>query len=121
MRQFYVVGSGSYDVVIDGGTVFSCAAIAPVAPTARSVAHRPSASSSWICTHAKKPTPRASRRSYAMEDEGDAHPSFGELALLYSKPRAASVVCAKAKLMHLPLLRPSLPSICLAVPSPIPP
>ena len=52
---FYVVGSGCYDVVIDGATVFS----------------------------------------YAMEDEGDAHPSFGELALLYSKPRAASIVCSK--------------------------
>jgi hypothetical protein len=39
---FYVVSSGSYDVVIDGTTVLS----------------------------------------YTMEDEGDAHPSFGELAWL---------------------------------------
>ena len=31
---------------------------------------------------------------YTMEDEADAHPSFGELALLYSRPRAASVICA---------------------------
>ena len=50
---FYVVASGTYDVVIGGVTVFT----------------------------------------YAMEEEGDAHPSFGELALLYSKPRAASIAC----------------------------
>ena len=51
---FYVVASGTYDVVIGGTTVFT----------------------------------------YAMEEEGDAHPSFGELALLYSKPRAASIACS---------------------------
>jgi CRP-like cAMP-binding protein/serine/threonine protein phosphatase PrpC/serine/threonine protein kinase len=28
---------------------------------------------------------------YAYEDYGDVHPSFGELALMYAKPRAASV------------------------------
>ena len=37
-----------------------------------------------------------------MEDEGEAHPSFGELALLYSRPRAASVICtASGKLWRL--------------------
>mgnify|MGYP000055752424 CR=1 FL=1 len=33
---------------------------------------------------------------YCREDEADAYPSFGELALLYSKPRAATVVCSAA-------------------------
>jgi len=51
---FYIVKSGSYDVRIDGQTVFQ----------------------------------------YVMEEHG-ANPSFGELALLYSKPRAASIICSE--------------------------
>ena len=53
---FYVVASGSYDVLIGDEAVLS----------------------------------------YCREDEADAYPSFGELALLYSKPRAATVVCSAA-------------------------
>ena len=104
---FYVCESGSYDVFVDGKKVLNYSVDGDPMAEAAAAAAAMAAAPAGSVTQGQKPGGRRSsfsiqtdgtktrRGSFVgMRESSSAHPCFGELALMYSKPRAASVVAA---------------------------
>ena len=81
---FYVVGSGEYDCYIKSKPDAASPGAPLPSPGSQTVTLR---TQSGVLEHQKKV------HTYVATEGGMGNPSFGELALMYSKPRAASVVC----------------------------
>jgi CRP-like cAMP-binding protein/serine/threonine protein kinase len=108
---FYVCQSGEYDVFMDGKKVltYSVQQEAPAPAAADPLAGSTDASAAGSAAAAvHSPAGRRGRRGSFSEDgrtrrgsfagmaeASGKHPCFGELALMYSKPRAASVVASQ--------------------------